>query len=76
MAVVKKHYNIEGMHCGACATGIQMYLSNTEGVKSAVVDYDSKKAEVEYDEDKIKEADIIKNIEELGFSAKGGSALG
>lgn len=62
-------FNIEGMHCGACATGIQMYLSNTEGVKNITVDYNTKKAEVEYDEEKIKELDIVKNIEELGFKA-------
>ena len=75
--MVKKHtFNIEGMHCGACSPGIQMYLSNTDGVKSVSVDYNSKKAEVEYEEEKIKEADIIKNVEELGFSAKGGSASG
>lgn len=68
--IKKETFNIEGMHCGACATGIQMYLSNTEGVKSIIVDYNGKKAEVEYDEEKIKEADIIKNVEELGFKAK------
>lgn len=66
---VKKIYNIEGMHCGACATGIQMFLSNTEGVNSAKVDFDAKKAEVEYDDSKLKDADIIKTIEEAGFKA-------
>ncbi|MBI2591444.1 MAG: heavy-metal-associated domain-containing protein [Candidatus Brennerbacteria bacterium] len=69
MALIKETFNIEGMHCGACSTGIQMYLSNTDGIKSVSVDYNSKKAEVEYEEEKIKEADIIKNIEELGFKA-------
>lgn len=67
--MAKKTFNIEGMHCGACATGIQMYLSNTEGVQSISVDYNSKKAEVEYDENKIKEDKIIKTIEELGYKA-------
>lgn len=70
MVVKKQTFDIEGMHCGACSTGIQMYLSNTDGVRSVSVDYNSKKAEVEYEEEKIKEADIIKNIEELGFKAK------
>lgn len=67
--IKKEKFDIEGMHCGACAAGIQMYLSNTEGVKSVSVDYDAKKAEVEYDEEKIKEADIMKNVEELGYKA-------
>ncbi len=55
------------MHCGACATGIQMYLSNTDGVTSVSVDYNAKKADVEYDDVKINEAGIKKAIEELGY---------
>ena len=57
------------MHCGACSTGIEMFLSNTEGVISAKVDYNSKKAEVEYDDSKLKDSDIIKTVEEAGFKA-------
>ena len=67
--VIKKTFLVEGMHCGACATGIQMFLSNTEGVTSASVDYNSKKVEVEYDDEKLKDADIIKTVEEAGFKA-------
>jgi len=66
---VKKQFNIEGMHCGACSAGIEMFLSNTEGVISAKVDYNSKKADVEYDDSKIKNTDIIKTVEEAGFKA-------
>lgn len=66
---MKKIFNITGMHCGACATGVQMFLANTPGVISAKVDYDKKQAEVEYDEGKVKEADIIKAVTEAGFTA-------
>jgi P-type Cu+ transporter len=68
--MVKKVYAIDGMHCGACSTGIEMFLSNTEGVKSAKVGWETKKGEVEYDETKLKDEDIIKVIEEAGFKAK------
>lgn len=68
--MVKKIYNIEGMHCGACSTGIELFLGNTEGVKSAKVNYETKKGEVEYDEAKLKDEDIIKTIEEAGFKAQ------
>ena len=67
--MVKKTYNIEGMHCGACSTGIELFLSHTEGVKSAKVGWETKKGEVEYDETKVKDEDIIKVIEEAGFKA-------
>ena len=38
----KMHVNIEGMHCGACATGIQMLVSGMDGVGTVFVDYDKK----------------------------------
>lgn len=60
---------IEGMHCGACAVGIQMILENTEGVSNSSVSYENKVGEVEFDENKVKIEDIIKAIEELGYKA-------
>lgn len=62
-----KHFNVEGMHCGACAAGIQMLLSTTDGVKNATVDYDNKKGEVDFDESKITVEGIQKAVEELGY---------
>lgn len=67
--MVKKIYNVEGMHCGSCAVGIEMFLTNTEGVSSAKVSLEEKKAEVEYDEIKVNDEQIIKAIGEAGFKA-------
>lgn len=61
--------NIEGMHCGACATGIQMLVSGMDGVKSVFVDYDKKKGEVEFDGAKVNKEAIVKVIAELGYTA-------
>lgn len=68
--VQKKKYDIEGMHCGACATSIQMYLSNTEGIKSVTVDYNTKKAEIEFDDTVINDGDISKAVNELEYKIK------
>ncbi len=70
MAVVKEKFNIGGMHCGACAAGIQMFLSNTEGVKNIAVNYDTKLAEIEYDSDVINQQAVIKTVEEVGYTAE------
>ncbi len=61
--------NITGMHCGACATLIQMSLSGLDGVKSAFVDYDKKQAELEIDPAKVNKDQIFKSIEEVGYKA-------
>ena len=65
----KIELNIEGMHCGSCAVGIQMIVSQMEGVASASADYDKKKAWVEFDPVKTSKEAIIKAIEELGYKA-------
>lgn len=61
--------HIEGMHCGACATGIQMLVSQMDGVKSVFVDYDGKKGVFEFDAAKVTKEQIIKSIAELGYTA-------
>ena len=65
-----KHLDIGGMHCGACAMGIQMMLSTTDGVTNVTVDYNTKKSEVEFDESKVTLDQLIKVIEELTYTAK------
>lgn len=70
MAMVKKvPLDIQGMHCGSCAAGIQMLLQSTEGVLHASADYSGKSGEVEFDEEKIKMEDIIATIAQLGYKA-------
>lgn len=61
--------HIEGMHCGSCATGIQMLISQTEGAGEVFVDYDGKKGTFEFDKSKLSKDDIIKAIAELGYQA-------
>lgn len=65
----KVELKIEGMHCGACATGIQMLVSQMDGVQSAFVDYEGKKGSVEFDPAKVTKEAIIKGIDELGYKA-------
>ena len=61
--------HIEGMHCGSCATGIQMLVSQMEGSGEVFVDYDEKKGTFEHDASKLSKDDIIKAIAELGYQA-------
>jgi copper chaperone CopZ len=62
-------FNITGMHCGACATGISMVWQNLPGVTSAKVDLDAKSGEVDYDESKLKPEDFNAAIKDMGYSS-------
>lgn len=61
--------NIEGMHCGGCATGIQMVTEQLDGVTSAFVDLDGKKGTWEIDPTKVTAEKIIAEITTLGYKA-------
>ncbi len=70
MATIKKTFKVEGMHCGSCAVSTGMLLKNLKGVKSARADYDTRRAEVEYDDAQIGPADMNRALEGLGYRLK------
>ena len=45
----KTEFQIDGMHCKSCAILIESSLSDENGIKSAKVDFASKKAFLEFD---------------------------
>lgn len=61
---------IEGMHCGSCAIGIQMVVSQLEGVSSAEVSFERKQGTFAFDQAKVSREKIMQEIETLGYSAK------
>lgn len=69
MAIIKKQFDVGGMHCGACAAGISMLLSTTDGIKSANISWEAKSGEVEFDDSKITVEGIQKAVSEIGYSA-------
>ncbi len=64
---MKKSLKVEGMSCVNCARAIEITLKKTEGIKSVKVSFELGKVEVDYDEGKISEEEIIRKIEELGY---------
>lgn len=65
----KAFLRIDGMHCGSCAVAINMLLTNKKGVFKVEVDFDAKKAEIEYDPERVKIPELVEAIEEIGYHA-------
>ncbi len=59
--------NIEGMHCTGCSTRLEKVLNNVDGVESAKVSLEEKKADIKYDEAQVNEKELIEAIEDAGF---------
>ena len=61
--------NLKGMTCAACAARIEKKLNQLPGVQKAAVNLATERATVEYDENRVKVADLIKAVEDLGYHA-------
>lgn len=59
-------FTVEGMHCEfGCAKAIEKKLAQLDGVKSALVDFETKEALVEYDATQETPQTLIKIVEEM-----------
>ena len=58
---------IEGMHCTGCSTRLEKVLNNVDGVESAKVSLEEKKADIKYDKTQVSEKELIEAIEDAGF---------
>lgn len=58
------------MHCTSCAMNIDFDLEDLEGVESSNTSYVKAECEVQYEEDKVNENQIIEIIKKTGYTAK------
>jgi copper ion binding protein len=60
-------FAVEGMYCTACASAIEKKLKALDGVQSATVSYDQKRASVEFDANKVSVAQLAQAINDAGY---------
>jgi len=65
-----KTLQVEGMTCDHCAAAVKNALEGLEGVHAARVDLEGKRAEVEYDEDRLGTAEMLTAVEGEGYTAQ------
>jgi len=66
--MAKIFLNIKGMHCESCARLIEGEMEGE--VKRIKVSFSDGKAEIEFDKEKINEAEIKNKITNLGYKVK------
>jgi len=63
-------FNVEGMSCENCARSIKNALMQLNGVYNVIVDIETKRVAIEYDDERLN-ADILKGTsEDLGYIVK------
>lgn len=64
---MKKHYDVKGMTCSACANIIEKTLTKQQGISNINVNLLSNSMDIEYDASIINEEAIIKTVDGLGY---------
>ena len=64
----KTKFQIKDMHCAGCAMTIEGALEDLPGVTAANANYAKQIADVEYDESKVTEQQMIAAIQQAGYS--------
>lgn len=67
MAVKTEIYKVEGMTCAACARSVETYLSHTEGIQSASVNFADRSVQVNFDPGQIGYEGMDLALDEIGF---------
>ena len=62
-------FNVTGMTCAACQANVSKTVSKLNGIKSVDVNLLSGSMKVEYDENIIKESEIIDAVQGIGYGA-------
>jgi P-type Cu+ transporter len=66
--IISKTIAIQDMHCVACSAGIENALKETTGIVNAVVNFTTKKAYVDFDENSVSLEQIEEIITSLGYT--------
>ena len=64
-----RNFDVTGMTCSACSSGIERTVGKMAGVNSVEVSLMGKSMRVDFDEATLGEAEIIHAVEELGYGA-------
>lgn len=65
----KQIFDISGMSCAACSAHIEKDLSQLDGVSRLSVNLLNNSMQLDYDEEKLSENDIIRAVESAGYGA-------
>lgn len=65
-------FRIPDIHCEGCTTRLTNVLERVDGVRSARVSLEDKRAEVAYDADAANQEDLHRAVERAGYTVEAG----
>jgi copper chaperone CopZ len=68
--MVKKVFCVDGMDCPNCAMNIETIEDELPGIRLVLASFQKGMMEVEYDDTRVSEAQILAAVEQRGYHAK------
>ena len=65
--MTKKVFMIRGMHCPSCVMRVESIEDDLPGIQRVKASYQKARMEVEYDETRVSETDIIAAVKQKGY---------
>lgn len=62
--------HVDGMTCASCSVTVRVTLERLDGVKSAAVSFEEKRARVTYDSSKVTPKQMIEAVSKAGYKAR------
>ena len=66
--MIKKIFRVPDMHCYACVMKLEGIEDELDGIKRINASYHKQQMEVEYDETKVSEAQIVERVKKKGYT--------
>ena len=66
---MKERFDVTGMTCSACSSHVEKSVGKLTGVENVSVNLLTNSMQVEFDENKLDTAGIIKAVEDAGYGA-------
>ena len=68
--MAEKELSVVGMHCPSCVMAVELSMKDLDGVEDAKADLDTNSVKVEYNPDKVTDADLVGAVKEAGFDVE------
>ncbi|SFL50245.1 copper chaperone [Methanobrevibacter olleyae] len=68
--MAEKELNVVGMHCPSCVMAVELSMKDLDGVEEAKAELDTSSVKVDYDSEKVTDADLIAAVKEAGFDVE------
>jgi copper chaperone CopZ len=68
--MIKKIYRVEGMMCPNCAMNLEGIEDDLPGIRMIIASYQRSRMEVEFDESRVTEAQILAAVQKAGYNAE------